>query len=244
MRPASWAIIMRPETCQNSPRNHPTVCLVTDRRRLAAALGIHANGWRDALLQQIAGAVAGGIDIIQLREGDLEDQVLVALARDCLRISAGTRTRIVINDRVDIARASGAHGVHLREDGIAPVQARRLGGPTLLIGRSVHSAHTARASVGADYLIAGPVFATASKTDHPGIGPDGFRAIVASAQCPVWAIGGVTPARGATLAMAGAEGVAAIGALMPTGPVPSIAASVQHLVEDLRFAFDSPSGVS
>jgi thiamine-phosphate diphosphorylase len=235
---------MRPEGRDEPAQNRPTVCLVSDRRRLAAALSIPANDWRHAFLEQIAGAVAGGVDVIQLRERDLEDGVVVALARDCLRIAAGTRARVVINDRVDIALACGAHGVHLREDGIAPVDARRLGGPTFLIGRSVHSADAVRASAEADYLIAGPVFETVSKTGHPGLGPDGFRAIARSTRSPVLAIGGITPARGAELAMLGAAGVAAIGALIPTGPVRNISATVQHLVEDLRFVFDSPSRLS
>src|SRR5262245_14552294 len=105
---------------QASQPPRPTLCLVTDRRRLAAARGIPGDGRRPARLQQIEGAIAGGIDVVQLRERDLDDGVLAALARDCLRAAAGTRSRLVVNDRVDVALACGAHGVHLREDGLAP----------------------------------------------------------------------------------------------------------------------------
>jgi thiamine-phosphate pyrophosphorylase len=222
----------------------PALCLVTDRHRLVAALALPASNWRRALVQQVAGAIAGGVDVIQLRECDLDGGVLAAVARDCLRAAAGTRSRVVINDRVDVALACGAHGVHLREDGLAPAAARRLGGPAFLIGRSVHSPEAACASDEADYLVAGPVFETVSKTGHPGLGVEGFRAIVRSARCPVWAIGGITADREALLIAAGAAGVAAIGSLIPAGPVNDIASSVEALTKDLRIVFDSPSGLS
>jgi thiamine-phosphate pyrophosphorylase len=219
------------------------LCLVTDRRRLAAALGIPPDDWRPALLQQIAGAIAGGIDVIQLRERGLDDAALAALTRDCLRAAAGTPSRLVVNDRVDVALACGAHGVHLREDGIPPASARRLAGPAFLIGRSVHTPEAARASAGADYLIAGSVFETASKTGHPGLGLEGFRAIAGSAPCPVWGIGGISRENGATLIPAGAAGVAAIGSFIPSGRQHDLASTVQDWVRHLRFVFDSLSGL-
>lgn len=237
--PAGGSIgLIAPAGSRENPR--PAVCLVTDRRRLAAALKIPVEQWQSALLQQIAGAIAGGIDAVQIREADLDDHVLSGIARDCLRAARGTPTRIVINNRTDVALACGAHGVHLREDGIRPADARRLGPSPFLVGRSVHSAETALASEGADYLITGPVFETISKAGHPGLGIEGFRRIARSAPCPVWAIGGMTPPEAAVLAQAGAAGIAGIGAFIPQGPVTDLVSSVQHLVENLRFAFDSP----
>jgi thiamine-phosphate pyrophosphorylase len=251
MRRANSAITMRPDppggagAARLGPPQHvrPALCLVTDRRRLAAALGIAGEPWHPALEQQITGAIAGGVDVVQIREPDLEDRVLIAIARHCLRAAAGVGTRIVINNRVDVALGCGAHGVHLREDGIAPAAARRLGAKPFLIGRSVHSADAARKSADADYLIAGPVFETVSKAGHPGLGLNGFRTIARSAPCPVWAIGGMTQDQASALADAGAAGLAGIGAFIPSGPVRDLVSSVQHLVENLRFVFDSPSSV-
>lgn len=238
--PSDAAADARPLSRQNQ---RPILCLVTDRRRLAEALGAGGEQWWPALLQQITGAIAGGIDVVQIREPDLDDRALSAVARDCLRASAGTGVRIVINNRVDVARGCGAHGVHLREDGIAPADARRLGASPFLIGRSVHNVDVSHASAGADYLIAGPVFETASKAGHPGLGVDGFRRIARSAACPVWAIGGMTRGQALSLADAGAAGLAGIGAFIPPGPVSDVGSSVQHLVENLRFVFDSPSSL-
>ena len=216
---------------------------MTDRRRLAAALGVPAEQWQPALLQQITGAIAGGIDVVQIREPDLDDRALAAIARDCLRAAAGTQTRIVINNRTDVARVCAADGVHLREDGLPPAAARRLGASPFLIGRSVHSEDAARASDGADYVIAGPVFETVSKAGHPGLGVDGFRRIARSAACPVWAIGGMSQGQASALTNAGAAGLAGIGAFIPPGPATDIVSSVQHLVGNLRFVFDSPASL-
>jgi thiamine-phosphate pyrophosphorylase len=214
----------------------PTLCLVTDRRRLAAAVGLPAEAWHDALLAQICGALAGGIDVVQLRERDLDDGALVSLARDCLRAVNECRGRIVINDRIDIAIACGAGGVHLREDGLPVAAARRLAPDYFLVGRSVHSAAAAADSAGADYVLAGPVFETVSKAGHPGLGLEGFRTVAANAPCPVWAIGGITPLHVSALVGAGASGVAAIGAFIPEGAGGAVALRAQALVERFRSA--------
>ena len=87
-----------------------TICLVTDRRRLGAAVGAGPAGWADALEQQVRAAAAGGIDLVQVREPDVEAAELVALVERLVAASAGTGTRIVVNDRMDVALAAGAAG--------------------------------------------------------------------------------------------------------------------------------------
>lgn len=121
--------------------------------------------------------------------------------------------RIVVNDRLDVALACGAAGVHLRSDSVSPGAARTLAPPGFLIGRSVHSAAEAReAAPDADYLIAGTVFATPSKpSGHRLLGLDGLAAIVRSVNVPVLAIGGMTVERLSEVAATGAAGVAGIG---------------------------------
>jgi thiamine-phosphate diphosphorylase len=188
-----------------------TRCLVTDRRRLCP----HADSLAAAgacLVEQARRAAAAGVDLIQIRERDLESAVLAAITVDLVGVTRGSPTRVVVNDRVDVALAAGADGVHLRGDSVPVAAARRLLAAPLLIGRSVHSVADVSRASGADYLIAGTVFSSPSK---PGavelLGIDGLRAIVRAATVPVLAIGGITPDRVADVLDAGAAGFAAIG---------------------------------
>ena len=198
-------------------------CLVTDRRRLTEAGASVADG-RRLLLAQLEEAVKAGVDLIQVRERDLDAANFAALVGDVVSLARGTRTRVVVNDRLDVALACGAGGVHLRGDSIPALDARRIATPDFLIGRSVHAVDDVPAADGCDYLIAGTVFPSRSK-DHgaPLLGLDGLQAIVRAARVPVLAIGGVTAERFDEIAAAGAAGVAGIGLFLPfdsTKPAP------------------------
>ena len=197
-----------------------TICLVTDRRR--------ADPVAQARL-----AVEAGVDLIQVRERDLDGRPLCALVREVLDIARGGNTRIVVNDRVDVAVATGADGVHLRSDSFSVEEARRLVPRPLLIGRSVHSPAEANAANDADYLVAGTMFASPSKRDATALlGIDGLRAIVRAADAPVLAIGGITLARLDDVAAAGAAGIAAISLFTSDQ-------SLRDCVRMLRSRFDS-----
>jgi thiamine-phosphate pyrophosphorylase len=137
---------------------------------------------------------------------------------------SGGATRVVVNDRLDVALACGAHGVHLRTDSIPPSLARTLAPAGFLIGRSVHSAGEAsQLAAHVDYLIAGTVFTSASKpSGHVPLGVAGLRAIVRSVRVPVLAIGGVTSERIAELGGSGAAGIAAIGLFSEAMPPPAV----------------------
>jgi thiamine-phosphate pyrophosphorylase len=190
------------------------ICLVTDRRRLAAA-GAAFSVARACLVAQIRYAVDAGIDLIQVRERDLETGELAALVTELLAVTRATPTRIVVNDRIDVALACGADGVHLRGDSIPIAAARRLAPPGFLIGRSVHGVDEAVAAAGADYLIAGTVFASASKpAQTQWLGIEGLRSIATAVDLPVLAIGGIAGDRIGDVAQAGAAGLAAIGLFM------------------------------
>jgi thiamine-phosphate diphosphorylase len=221
----------------------PVLCLVTDRRRLVAAVAESETHWQTLLVSQITGAIAGGVDVVQVREPDLEAGALAGLVRDCLHAAAGTPVRIVVNDRLDVALATGAHGVHLRGDGLPNAAARRIAPAGLVIGRSVHDAAGAAAAGDADYLIAGSVFATSSKPHAPALlGLDGLAAVVAAAAgSPVWAIGGVNAERIPQLVARGVSGVAAIGAFVPLTRAADLAAAVHQLTNALRAALDADS---
>lgn len=190
-----------------------TRCLVTDRRRLSPDARSFADA-RRSLVEQARRAAAGGVDLIQVRERDLEGADLAALVAEMLAATRGSATRVVVNDRIDVALACGADGVHLRADSVSVAEARRLLPPPRLVGRSVHSVQEAVAASGADYLIAGTVFPSASKSTRPSaelLGIEGLRAIVSATEVPVLAIGGITPDRIERVLAAGAAGIAAIG---------------------------------
>lgn len=175
-----------------------------------------------------------------MREPDLDGRVYAELVRRCVRLAEGTKVRILVNDRLDVALAAGAHGVHLREDSISVEAARRLAPRPRMVGRSVHAAATAARVSSADYLIAGSVFETASKPGAPAaVGLDGLRTIVEAANCPVWAVGGITAGRASAVRACGVAGVAAIGAFLPPAGAADLAHAVQQRVQDLRFSFDT-----
>jgi thiamine-phosphate pyrophosphorylase len=179
-------------------------CLVTDRRRFVRPV--------PDLLDQIRRAVDAAIDMIQIRERDMAAGALADLVREAMAIARGSRTRIVVNDRLDVAIGMGAHGVHLRHDSLPVAAARALAPPPFLVGRSVHHVREAREAAGADYVIAGTVFPTSSKPlADAWLGVEGLRAVTAALHVPVLAIGGVTLDRVGAIAAAGAAGVAAIG---------------------------------
>lgn len=212
------------------------VFLVTDRRLVPAG----------DLIPAVSAAVAGGVGMVLLREKELPAGELLALAERLLAAIAG-RALLVVNDRLDVALAAGAHGVHLGEAGLPVAAARRLALPTgFLVGRSVHSAEGAAAAcaAGADYLLAGNVFETASHPGRPAAGLEFLRAVCAAAgRTPVFAIGGVTSENAGACIAAGAAGVAAISALL-AAPDPQRAA--EELLAAARTAADpsSPTGPS
>jgi thiamine-phosphate pyrophosphorylase len=165
-------------------------------------------------------AIDAGVDVVQVRERDLESGALADFASELIAIiPSGSGLRVVINDRLDVALAVGAAGVHLRGDSMPPSAVRSVTPPGFLIGCSVHSPSEAAAiGADADYLIAGTVWESGSKpVGHPVLGIDGLAAVVKAARVPVLAIGGVTAERAAEVAAAGAAGIAAIGLFIGSG---------------------------
>jgi len=187
---------------------HPVVCMITDRRRL----GERAEA---ALIQRVAAAARAGIHLVQIRERDMADGELLTLVVHAVEAVRGTRTRILVNDRVDVAIAAGAHGVHLRSDSAPARRVRHVAPPAFLIGRSVHARDEivqVCAEGDVDYLLFGTVFETASKPDRPQAGVAGLAAAVDAAKgVPVLGIGGMTLDTVGQLHHTGCAGFAAIG---------------------------------
>ncbi len=213
----------------------PVLCLVTDRRRVIGTDSRDTSCER--LIELTREAVDAGIDIIQVRERDLESAALVDLVATIVEIAKGSPTRVVVNDRLDIAVASGAGGVHLRADSIAPRAVRSIVPAGFVVGRSVHDAtEAARDADGTNYLIAGTVFPTRSKpTSQQLLGTNGLTDVVRAVRVPVLAIGGMTIERADQVAATGAAGLAAISLFLP-----SPSRTMVRVVEELRARFDSP----
>jgi len=205
----------------------PILCLVTDRRRLAGGDATFETA-RVRLAGMARDAVEAAIDLIQVRERDLETAQLVDLVSVLMDIARGSATRIIVNDRLDVALACGAGGVHLRSDSIAPAAfaasgINRTPGASgtpgdFLVGRSVHQlAEAVEHAPAVDYLIAGTVFPTVSKPAADRLlGESGLRRMAAAVQVPILAIGGVTLERMPAIAASGASGIAAIGLFLPS----------------------------
>jgi thiamine-phosphate pyrophosphorylase len=168
--------------------------------------------------EQVARLIDGGATLIQLREKRLSPHDFFRDAAEALNIARSHGVQIIINDRVDIALALRADGVHLGQNDLSPAAARNLLGKTAVIGYSVHSAAQARAAVGMpiDYLGIGPVFPTMTKENpDPVIGLAGLHEVreIAS-QIPLVAIGGITPDNVSKVLEAGVDAVAVISALL------------------------------
>lgn len=170
---------------------------------------------REVAPARIAAAVRAGVDIVQVRDAGLEAGPLLRLTRAAMAAAAGTAARVVVNDRLDVALAAGAAGVHLRGSGFGAVEVRRIAPAGFLVGRSVHAEEEALrldAEGACDYLLFGTVFRSASKpAGHPVAGVEALRRICGGVRTPVLAIGGVTIANAPAVRAAGAGGAAAIG---------------------------------
>jgi len=200
--------------------------LITDRR--------HTGG--RPLIAALQAAAHAGIKAVQIREKDLTPRELYALAgeaRDALRPLG---TKVLINDRADIACAAGLDGVHLTTTSLSPKAARCCVGDDALVAVSTHTLAEARfaEAFGADFITFGPVFHTASKAPYgPPVGLDALREVCAAVSIPVFALGGITPERVPACLNAGAHGVAAISALLDVERIAEAVAAFKAQLGDL-----------
>jgi thiamine-phosphate pyrophosphorylase len=188
------------------PGSCPLLYLVTDRTRTAGR----------PLLDVVEAALQGSVEAVQLRERDLSGAELFDLAYRLHALCLTYGARLLINDRIDVALAVNADGIHLPVDSFAAVDARHLLGSAALIGASAHSLQQAQAAAagGADFIVFGPVFDTPSKRRFgPPVGLDALATVTRAMKCPVLAIGGMTPERVAAVLQRGARGVAVIAAI-------------------------------
>jgi thiamine-phosphate pyrophosphorylase len=165
----------------------------------------------------VEAALRGGARAFQLREKDLPPRELYPLALEMRQLTQTYGARLLINDRIDVALAANADGVHLTTTSLSASIARRLLGPERLIGVSTHTLAEAQAAAGegADFLVFGPVFFTPSKAPYgEPVGLDALRAVRAAVQSPILAIGGIKKANLDQVIAAGADGIAVISAII------------------------------
>jgi len=222
------------------------LCYVTDRKSLppenlpplpvapAEAMNPSPSA---ALLARVSAAAAAGVDWIQLREKDFTASNYLALTRGALRESAASAARIIVNDRLDVALAGRAHGVHLGEQSLPVDGLRRFfsqGALTsrqnFLLGVSCHSlpSAVAAAAAGADYIFFGPVFDTPAKIAYgPAQGLQLLSKVCRAVAVPVIAIGGIAGENVAACMQCGAAGIAAIRLFQESHELPALVASLR-----------------
>jgi len=184
------------------PERRPLLCYITDRR------GVSGQN----PLPVIEQAIAASVDLIQIREKDMATRPLVALVEAGVTRARGTTTRILVNDRLDVALAAKADGVHLPAKGLPVAEVRRRY-PELLLGASCHNLDELRGAEegGADFALFGPVFQPLSKESAATpLGVENLAEAARAVRIPVLALGGVTLENAADCLRAGASGLAAI----------------------------------
>lgn len=192
---------------RESADNRLLLHLVTDR----------SLSWERPLVEVVAQAVAGGVTCVQLREKACSTRQFLDEALVLKTLLQPLGVPLIINDRVDIALAVGADGVHLGQTDMPICHARRLLGPSCLIGISAESVeHAIEAEQqGADYIGISPVFSTPTKTDTaPALGLEGIRRIREQVRIPLVGIGGINLTNARQVLAAGADGIAVVSAIM------------------------------
>ena len=187
---------------------HPILYLITDRH----SLGTSDNF--SALIELSTKATRAGVDMIQIREKDLTGRQLFELTSAIIAAVRQYGTKVMVNDRIDIALACSADGVHLASNSLPVPVARELLGNNHILGVSTHSLDQVQSAEngGADFVVYGPIFPTVSKLKYGApVGLSSLNEVVAATKLPVIAIGGITEANYDSALNNGAAGIAAIG---------------------------------
>lgn len=191
------------------------------------------------LTEVVAQAIAGGATAVQLREKAASTREMVELALALRRVTREAGVALIIDDRVDVALAVDADGVHVGQDDMPAALARRLIGPERILGVTAGTEEEARRAEadGADYLGCTAVFPTATKPDHrEPLGLEGLERLVRAVRIPVVAIGGIHAANAADVVARGAAGVAVVSAVMAADDVRAAARQLREAVERARAA--------
>ncbi|MCS7179540.1 MAG: thiamine phosphate synthase [Anaerolineae bacterium] len=193
-------------------------------------------------LEVIRAAIAGGATVVQYREKEGMTRRMIEEARALRELACQTGVLFIVNDRVDIALAVDADGIHVGQDDMPAPLARKLMGPEKIVGVSVDNLEQALQAErdGADYVGAGPIFATPTKPDAaPPIGLEGLAEICRRVSIPVIAIGGINEENAARVIAAGAAGIAVVSAVVAAPDVEAAARRLREIVERTRMNAES-----
>jgi thiamine-phosphate pyrophosphorylase len=209
----------------------------TERRaRLAAAQLYFVCGARlqeGDLPELVHAAVAGGVEVVQLREKELGDEELVSVAAALAALCERLGALLIVNDRPTVAFEARADGVHVGQDDLPPTQVRELVGPELLIGLSTHAPSEIDAvdATVVDYIGVGPVHETPTKPGRPAVGPELVRYAAANAAVPFFAIGGLRAGNLDEVLQAGARRVCVLRAISDAAEPQAAARELRELLE-------------
>jgi len=189
---------------------------------------------RPDLERFVSACIAGGVDVVQLREKQLTDRELLARAALVRRACAEHDVPFVLNDRPDLALAAGADGVHVGQDDVPPAVARQILGAGAIVGLSTHAPADLLASLDqpVDYVSAGPVAPTPTKPGRPGVGIGYVRFAVEHTQRPVWITGGASPTTVASMVGAGARHVVVVRWLTEAADPESAARQLRRAIDE------------
>ena len=188
---------------------------------------------KQSLYEQVESALKGGVTIVQLLEKDLDYESFLKEAMKISALCKRYKVPFIVNDNVDIAIKCRADGVHIGQSDMNLLQARKLLGENMIIGVSAHSVEEALEAVknGADYLGAGTVFSTSTKTNVSSLSKETLRDICAAVNIPVVAIGGISKLNMPELANCGIDGVALVSAVFAADDIESECRMLHKLAE-------------
>ncbi len=206
-------------------RKHMLLYAVTDR----------AWTGEQTLYRQVEAALKGGVTCVQLREKAMDDAAFLREAREIHALCRQYGVPFIVNDRVEIAIACGAEGVHVGQDDMAAGDVRRLAGEGMILGVSVHTVEEALEAIqnGADYLGLGAVFPTSTKTDVEQMANETVRAICDAVDVPVVAIGGINQKNMRKLSGSGVDGVALVSAIFSETDIEAACRDLRKLSEEM-----------
>ena len=188
-------------------------------------------------VEVVKAAVSGGVTCIQLREKDCSTLEFIEQARAIKNFLEEREVPLIINDRLDVALAVGADGVHLGQSDMPLEMARKIAGPSMLIGISAESVQDAveAENGGADYLGVSPIYATPTKTDTaPPLGIQGLREIKNRVKIPLVGIGGLNNSNAAEVIRNGADGVAVVSAIVAAEDPETAAMNLKQIINEAR----------
>ena len=190
-----------------------------------------------SLRQIVAAAIHGGVTMVQYREKNASTRRMIEQALELRQLCCSYNVPFIVNDRLDVALAVDADGLHIGQDDMAAALARRLIGPGKILGVSVENAAQAQAALadGADYVGASPIFATPTKPDAPApMGIQGLQELAQGCKLPIVAIGGLNASNAAAVLRAGAAGLAVISAIVSADDAERAARQLRQIMADTR----------